>query len=218
MSGSGRVTIVDYGAGNLHSLAKALQTPGVTVRIETDPAAALDTDLLVLPGVGAFAPAAERLAPARVVLRDAIESGLPCLGVCLGMQLLFDASDEGIGMGLGVLPGRVTRLRAPQLPHMGWNTLDAVRDPLLLDAGLTDTYYAHSYACRPDTPDVVSAWSSVCADRFPAVVRWRNVIGVQFHPEKSSAPGVRFLRAVVAAALRLQPQREERKAREERGE
>src|SRR5439155_6407966 len=101
-----KVAIVDYGAGNLHSLAKALALPGVTVAIETDARAAIAADALVLPGVGAFAAAAERLAPAREALRDALVAGLPCLGVCLGMQLLFESSDEGPGQGLGLIAGR----------------------------------------------------------------------------------------------------------------
>ena len=112
-----RVTLFDYGAGNLHSLAKALYAPGVELRVEEDPLRALDTGLLVLPGVGAFGAAAARLAPGREAMRDAVAHGLPCLGICLGMQLLFEASEEGEGRGLGLFPGRVTRLRAPRAPH-----------------------------------------------------------------------------------------------------
>lgn len=203
--GARRVTIFDYGAGNLHSLAKAVAAPGIAVRIETDPQAMLDTDLLILPGVGAFSPAAERLAPARAAVRDALDGGLPCIGICLGMQLLFEGSDEGPGAGIGLLPGRVTRLRAARLPHIGWNTLTDRTDPLLADAGLTDAYYAHSYACRPETGDIVLAWTTVEGDAFAAVVRWRNTLGVQFHPEKSSAPGVRFIRAACRTALEGAP-------------
>jgi imidazole glycerol-phosphate synthase subunit HisH len=188
-----RLTLFDYGAGNLHSLAKALARAGRTVRIEPDPRAALDTDVLVLPGVGAFAPAAARLAPARAAMRDAILAGLPTLGICLGMQLLLDASDEGPGAGLGVLAGRVTALRAARTPQMGWNTLDDVRDPALERAGLGVAYYANRYACRVADADAVVAWSTHEGDRFPAAVRRGPVLGVQFHPEKSSAPGLRFL-------------------------
>ena len=107
------VTVFDYGAGNLHSLIKALETPTSRVRVETDPRLAVQsTDALVLPGVGAFTPAAERLEAGRSGMRDALQHGLPCLGICLGMQLLFESSEEGPGMGLGVFDGRVTKLDA----------------------------------------------------------------------------------------------------------
>jgi len=197
-----QVTVFDYGAGNLHSLIKALASPGVVVRVETDAAVAIETDALVLPGVGAFSTAAQRLAPARDSIRDAVARGLPCLGICLGMQLFFQESEEGPGAGLGVVSGRVTRLRAARVPHIGWNTVTEQTDPTLAAAGLTDTYYAHSYVCRPDSLDNVTAWTSVEADRFPAAIRWRNTVGVQFHPEKSSAAGVRFLRAFVDGVRR----------------
>jgi glutamine amidotransferase len=194
-----RVTVFDYGAGNLHSLIKALAVPGVEVCVETDPVAALDTDALVLPGVGAFGAAAERLAPGRAAMAAALARGLPCLGICLGMQLLFDRSDEGGGLGLGVIPGRVARLVAPRVPHIGWNAIEAAREPLLAVAPLDVVYYAHSYVCRPAEPTTVTAWTEEGGDRFPAAVRWQQTVGVQFHPEKSSAPGVRFVRAFVEA-------------------
>ncbi len=197
-----RATIFDYGAGNLHSLAKALATDGVALRTETDPLAALDTDVLVLPGVGNFAVAAERLAGARDAMRDAILSGLPTLGVCLGMQLLFDESDEGPGRGLGVIPGRVTALDAARAPQIGWNSIEAMGDPLFETAPLTMAYYANGFACRPDDDDFVIAWSTHETDRFPAAVRCGQTLGVQFHPEKSSAAGVRFVRAFLQEATR----------------
>lgn len=198
-----RVTVFDYGAGNLHSLVKALESPTTQVRVETDPAAAVrDTDALVLPGVGAFTPAADCLAPGLSDMRAALDAGLPCLGICLGMQLLFDASDEGPGAGLGVVPGRVTRLVAQHVPQIGWNGIDDVRDPLLANAALDMAYYANSFVCRPDpgAEGSVTAWSEHEGDRFPASVRVGNVFGTQFHPEKSSAPGVRFIRAFLAHA------------------
>ncbi len=197
-----RVTVFDYGAGNLHSLIKALASPDALVRVETDAAVAIETDALVLPGVGAFSTAAQRLAPGRDSIRDALACGLPCLGICLGMQLFFQESEEGPGVGLGLISGRVTRLRAARVPHIGWNTVTEQTDPALAAARLTDTYYAHSYACRPERVDNVTGWTSVEADRFPAAIRWRNTVGVQFHPEKSSAAGVRFLRAFVEGAGR----------------
>lgn len=188
-----RITLFDYGAGNLHSLAKALAGAGRTVAIEPDPRASLDTDVLVLPGVGAFGPAAARLAPARDAMRDAILGGLPAIGICLGMQLMLDGSDEGAGAGLGVVPGRVTRLHATRLPQIGWNAIEDAADPMFAASGLVTAYYANSFACRPLDPDTVTAWSTHEGDRFAAAIRLGNCVGVQFHPEKSSRPGLRFL-------------------------
>lgn len=188
-----RVAIFDYGAGNLHSLAKAIAGSGRAVRVEPDPAAIVDSDLLVLPGVGAFGPAAARLASARDRVRDAVASGHPALGICLGMQLLFDESDEGAGRGLGVFAGRVERLCARRTPQIGWNTLDEIRDSQLESSGLAVAYYANRYVCRPRAEADVVAWSTHETDRFAAVVRRGSCVGVQFHPEKSSAPGIRFL-------------------------
>jgi glutamine amidotransferase len=163
------------------------------VRFEADAIAAVDTDVLVLPGVGAFEPAALALSPGCDAMRDAIARGLPCLGICLGMQLLFDASDEGSGTGLGVFPGRVTKLRTDRTPHIGWNTIDDAADPMFAGAGLETAYYANSFACRPRDESVVTAWSTHDGDRFAAAVRAGDTVGVQFHPEKSSAPGLAFI-------------------------
>ncbi len=184
-----RITLFDYGAGNLHSLAKAFVGAAREVRVEPDPLRALETDLLVLPGVGAFGPAAARLAPGREAMRTAILSGLPTIGICLGMQLLFDGSDEGEGHGLGVIAGRVTRLDAVRRPQIGGNTLENVTDAAFALSGVEIAYYANGFACRPDDTRVVTAWSQHERDRFPAAVRVARTIGVQFHPEKSSAPG-----------------------------
>ena len=195
-----RVSLFDYGAGNLHSLAKALDVPGVELVIEPDPVRAVDTDLLVLPGVGAFGAAAERLAPGRDVMREAIGNGLPAIGICLGMQLMFESSEEGAGAGLGLMAGRGERLRAVRVPHIGWNSVEPSRDagePVPLPPTV---YYANSFVCRPSDQSVVTAWTTHETDRFPAVVRAGTAVGVQFHPEKSSAAGVRFLRELLVAA------------------
>lgn len=195
-----RVTVFDYGAGNLHSLLKALEGGGRRVEAETDPARALRTDVLVLPGVGAFGHAAERLAPATSEMRAALEDGLPCLGICLGMQLLFDDSDEGPGGGLAVIHGRVLKLEGDRVPQIGWNTIDCEGEPLLERAPLSTAYYANSYVCRPASVSCVTAWSEHAGVRFPAVVRAGRTVGVQFHPEKSSGAGVAFIRSFLQEA------------------
>ena len=195
-----RVTIFDYGAGNLHSLAKAIEGGGVEVRIEEDPTLAIDTDALVLTGVGAFGAAAGRLAPGRTAMREAIARGLPTLGICLGMQLLFEESDEGAGAGLGVIAGRVSRLEAQRVPQIGWNALESPHDPLFDVAPLSIAYYANSFVCRPTDVSGVIAWSEHEGDRYPAAVRAGTAVGVQFHPEKSSTAGVRWLHAFLDEA------------------
>lgn len=193
-----RVTLFDYGAGNLHSLAKALAGTGALVTVTTDPVAAIETDVFVLPGVGAFGPAAARLAPGRERMRDALAAGLPCIAICLGMQLLFDGSDEGEGLGLGLIEGRVRRLRAARVPHMGWNDIEYAGPPRPATAELCTAYFAHSFVCAPEDTAVVTAWTRHEDDRFPAIVRLKNTVGVQFHPEKSSAPGLAFLSRTLA--------------------
>jgi glutamine amidotransferase len=197
-----RVTIFDYGAGNLHSLAKAVAKPGVEVHLDADPVRALDTDVLILPGVGAFGAAAARLAPGRKAMRSALDGGLPCLGICLGMQLLFDESEEGTGTGLGFVAGTVTRVRARRSPHIGWNTIETARDPLFEAAPLPMAYFANSYVCRPEPEADVLAWTTHETDRFAAAIRQGNTVGVQFHPEKSSDPGVRFVHSFLDEARR----------------
>jgi len=190
-----RVTLFDHGAGNLHSLAKALAAAGADPLITADPTQLVGAEAIVFPGVGAFAPAAARLAPAREAVRDALLAGTPALGICLGMQLMFDSSEEGDGAGLGVFAGRVTKLATERLPHVGWNSLENAGERLLESAPLDAVYYAHSYACRPSQPHVVTAWSGLEGERFPAIVRRGRIVGVQFHPEKSSQAGLAFLRA-----------------------
>lgn len=197
-----RVTILDYGAGNLHSLAKAVALAGAEVRLETDSRAAAGAGVLILPGVGAFPQAAAWLAPGAAALRTALAAGLPCLGICLGMQLLFETSDEGPGDGLGLLRGGVTTLDARRRPQIGWNTIEpeGATDPLLAASRLDTAYYANGFACRPSDARSIRAWTRHEDDRFPAIVRSGRTVGVQFHPEKSSAPGVGFVAAFLREA------------------
>jgi glutamine amidotransferase len=189
-----RVAILDYGIGNLHSLAKALEAGGATVRVQRNIVHALRDDALILPGVGAFAPAAAALTPVAPAIREALASGHPCLGICLGMQLLFDASDEGEGCGLSAVPGHVRRLRARRVPHMGWNRVEPSGADALFDGvGAVAAYYANSYVAEPARQENVIAWTEYEAERFPAAIRQDRTWGVQFHPEKSGAAGLRVI-------------------------
>jgi imidazole glycerol-phosphate synthase subunit HisH len=188
------MALLDYGTGNLHSLAKALEAGGARARIEADLPTALTADALVLPGVGSYSAAAAQLAGGAAALRGALAAGMPCLGICLGMQLLFQASEEGEGAGIGMLHGRVRRLHAARVPHMGWNDVEAAfPDPLFEGVESPLVYYANSFVVEPDSPKEVVAWTSYAGDRFPAAVRAGATWGVQFHPEKSGASGLRIL-------------------------
>lgn len=190
-----KVAILDYGAGNLHSLAKALGRAGTDVTIETDAQRALRHDALILPGVGAFALAAQSLAPHIGSIHAALSTGLPCLGICLGMQLLFDGSEEGEGSGIGIFPGQVRRLHARRVPQIGWNDLEDQRGDLFAASGLRTAYFANSFVCEPRDSSCVSAWATHEEDRFVASVEASKVVGVQFHPEKSSDRGIAFIDA-----------------------
>ncbi|MGH7443425.1 MAG: imidazole glycerol phosphate synthase subunit HisH, partial [Longimicrobiales bacterium] len=175
---------------------------GARVWIEADPAAAANADALVLPGVGAFPAAASRLVDTGAPLRAAIVGGLPTLGICLGMQLLFDESEEGAGRGLGVIRGRVRRMRAPRLPQMGWNDVESAGDPLFAGTAPLIAYYANSYVTEPLQKDAVVAWSEYGIDRFPAAVRVGSAVGVQFHPEKSGPAGLQLIANFLSEAVR----------------
>jgi len=193
-----KVVIFDYGAGNLHSLVKAVAREDREISLATDLRSAIRADLLVLPGVGAFGAAARAMETARPSLASALEDGLPCLGICLGMQLLFDASEEGPGEGIGFISGNVTRLRTPTVPHMGWNDIDwqgvsAFAQPSLLQTA----YFANAYICQPEDEAPVLAWTTHQDTRFASIVRSANTVGVQFHPEKSSYAGRTFVNAVI---------------------
>lgn len=185
------IVVYDYGAGNLHSLSKALERNGATVRVGVELEGA---DGLVLPGVGAFGAAAAALESTADAIRDAVRGGLPVLGICLGMQLLLDGSEEGPGPGLGLIPGRVRRLRTRRVPHMGWNRIEPVGpDPVLGDEADRHFYFANGYVAEPADPAHVTAWATHDGERFCAAVRRGRVMGTQFHPEKSGAPGLALL-------------------------
>jgi glutamine amidotransferase len=205
------IAVVDYGIGNLGSVMKAFRHVGAPAVLTGDPAQVRRADALVLPGDGAFGATIDEIRRRGLVepLLAAAREGKPLLGICIGMQLLFEESEEhGRHQGLGLLPGRVRRLpEGRTIPHMGWNELRAARPHALLE-GVPDgghVYFVHSYFC--DAPaDVVLAWTDYGRD-VAAVAGRGNVLGVQFHPEKSQAVGLRMVRnfaslcAAGAAAL-----------------
>ena len=188
-----RVALFDYGAGNLHSLGKALEGAGADVSITSDWSPALGLDALVLPGVGAFGHAAAALPKDPTPIREALADGLPCLGICLGMQLFFPESEESEGAGIGLVDGRVGLLDTPIVPQMGWNDVETGPDPIFDGVGELVAYYANSYVCLPTREEDAIAWSEYQGRRFAAGVRRANSWGLQFHPEKSSAPGRRII-------------------------
>jgi len=201
--GAPRVVVVDYGAGNLRSIRRALTVAGAEATVTADPAAIPTADAVVLPGVGAAARAMATLDELRLVdpIRDAVAGGTPFLGVCLGMQLLFDHQDEGDATGLGLLRGRVRALGGPvKVPHMGWNRSRVVRPGPLGEPGDDRYYYfVHSYVVDPEDPSQVVAEADY-GERFPSIVVNDNVWGTQFHPEKSGGAGLELVRAFVATA------------------
>jgi len=186
-----RVVLADYGAGNLRSVGSALARAGAEPVVSHDSADVREAPLVVVAGVGNAASARVGLMPVAGALRERVAVGRPLLGICVGLQLLFEESDEG-GAGLGLLRGRVCRLHARTVPHMGWNALAATRPTALLD-GLDgeDVYFAHSYVAEP-SDDVATAVVEH-GGRLVAAVESGPVAGVQFHPERSGAAGARFL-------------------------
>lgn len=197
--GGPSIGVVDYGMGNRRSAEKALERVGARVDVSGDPERLRAMDGLVLPGVGAF-PAAMAAIRARgldELLHERVGAGVPLLGLCLGMQLLFEHSEEHDGAtGLGLLGGAVRRLRAPglKLPHIGWSELHWLQATQLSE-GLPDPtylYHVHSFAPQPTEEDVVLATADY-GEPFAAIVGWGNVFGTQSHPEKSSAHGLALL-------------------------
>lgn len=188
------VSLFDYGAGNLHSLKKALEAGGARVAVTSSWDEALASEALVLPGVGSFGAAVAALDGNQERVREAMEGGLPTLGICLGMQLLFDDSEEGEGRGIGLIPGRVRVLKSRTIPQMGWNEVAASEDGLFSGLEELVTYFANSYVCEPRDPATIIATTEYQGDRFASAVHWRRSWGVQFHPEKSSQPGLRVIR------------------------
>ena len=194
----GMITIIDYGMGNLRSVQKAIEAVGHEAEVTGDPDRVRRAEKVVLPGVGAFADAIAVLRETGLgeAFCEVYRAGRPCLGVCLGLQLLFEASEEdGEHAGLGLLPGRVVRFEAApgiKIPHMGWNTLRVLRpSPLLagLESPPPSVYFVHSYHAAPTDPNDVIAESDHPGP-FAAVVGRDNLMACQFHPEKSQRVGL----------------------------
>jgi glutamine amidotransferase len=192
------IAIVDYGMGNKRSVEKALEHVGARPLITADGGELRAADAVILPGVGAFPEAMRRLRASGLdaVVRERAEAGVPLLGICLGMQLLFDSSGEHEGAaGLGLLGGEVTALDAPKLPHIGWNEVAFDREsPLVAGLGAAAAFYhVHSFVCRPADPSDVVGHGDY-GEPFASIVARENVMGAQFHPEKSSRDGLALLR------------------------
>lgn len=201
------ITIIDYEMGNLRSVEKAFEKLGFEVRVSNNPADLLTTDKVVLPGVGAFKDCINNLRAGGFVepLLQHVESGKPLLGICVGMQMLFDESEEfGRHEGLGLIPGKVLRFPAGmveggerlKVPHMGWNSLQLKKPaPILQDtADGSYVYFVHSYYCAADNPDDVAASCRYGDVEFCAAV-WRdNLMATQFHPEKSQDIGLQIFK------------------------
>jgi glutamine amidotransferase len=199
-----RIAVADYGAGNLVSIARALEVVGAEPVLVRDAEALRGADALIVPGVGAAGPAMDRLRRRALVepIRAWIAAGRPYLGICLGLQLLFEASDEDGAATLGIFAGRTIKLAgAPTLPHIGWNTVELPgRQPLFDGIGSgTAFYFVHSYVAAPDDPGLVIA-EAEHGSRFPAAIARGNLLGVQFHPERSGTDGLRLLANFAAIA------------------
>jgi imidazole glycerol-phosphate synthase subunit HisH len=195
---STRIAILDYGMGNLRSVEKALEHVGAVAEVTQDPGAARAADGLILPGVGAFPRAMERVHERGLdeLIEERRRAGVPILGICLGLQLLFDSTTElGGAAGLGLLPGEVTGIGAGGLkvPHIGWSPVRWEKESSLVEGIESETpfYFVHSFVPHPSGADLLG--SAAYGSRFACAAERDNVYGVQFHPEKSSAAGLRLL-------------------------
>ena len=193
-----RIAILDYGMGNLRSVEKALEHVGATATIGFDPTEVRAADGVILPGVGAFPRAMERIRERGLdeLIAERRDAGVPILGICLGLQLLFESSSElGGGAGLGLLEGEVRELRAGELkvPHIGWSPVRWERESRLTEGIESETpfYFVHSFAPEARPEELLG--SAAYGERFACAAERGNVFGVQFHPEKSSAAGLRLL-------------------------
>jgi imidazole glycerol-phosphate synthase subunit HisH len=199
-----QVLIVDYGVGNLLSLKFALEKAGLTTKIAVPTQSLKDADAIALPGVGNFIAAAKALKPVKQELVETINAGTPVLGICLGLQLYFETSEEGPGEGLAFFKGNDIRLTGPvKVPHMGWNTLQKVKENELFD-GVADeafVYFVHSLYPVPQDKSIVCTQTEY-ATTFASSVASGNIYGTQFHPEKSGDVGLQILKNFAKAVAR----------------
>ncbi|MEG4841080.1 imidazole glycerol phosphate synthase subunit HisH [Microcoleus sp. B9-D4] len=195
------IAVVDYDMGNLHSVCKGLENVGAVPQITDSPAIIEQADAVVLPGVGSFDPAMQNLRSRNLIepIKRAIASGKPFLGICLGLQILFESSEEGVEAGLGVIAGKVRRFRSEPgltIPHMGWNQLQLTQPDLSLWQNLPSdpwVYFVHSFYVDPVDLEVRSAIVTHGRQNVTAAIAKDNLMAVQFHPEKSSSTGLQML-------------------------
>ncbi|MEO8954282.1 MAG: imidazole glycerol phosphate synthase subunit HisH [Ktedonobacteraceae bacterium] len=193
------IAIIDYGAGNIRSIEKALEYVGATVQVTDDPAVVANAQAVVLPGVGSGRAAMERMVEHGLddAIRLATRQGKPFLGICLGMQLLADHHAEGEVDGLGLFRGAVRRIpHGPKIPHMGWNTVSPLQQNLAIFADISSAayfYFAHSYYVEPQDQQGVAAITDY-GSPYCSVIVAEHIWGTQFHPEKSGAAGLQLLK------------------------
>ncbi|MBH8561324.1 imidazole glycerol phosphate synthase subunit HisH [Nostoc sp. CENA67] len=200
------IAVVDYDMGNLHSVCKGLEKAGATPKITHSPKELAQADAVVLPGVGAFDPAVQHLRSRDLEqpIKDTIASGKPFLGICLGLQILFESSAEGTQPGLGIVKGKVKRFRPEPgitIPHMGWNQLEVTQPKSILWEHLPSqpwVYFVHSYYVDPIDPQIRAATVTHGTQTITAAIAHENLTAVQFHPEKSSNIGLQILSNFVA--------------------
>ncbi len=199
-----KAVIFDYGVGNLLSLKTALEKAGLEAEIGTSAKDLAEADAIALPGVGAFTPAASKLESVKEILVKKIQSGTPLLGICLGLQLFFEKSEEGPGNGLALFRGETVQLpRTVKVPHMGWNTLNIVKQNELFD-GVAEgsfVYFVHSLYPVPADKKIVVTQTEY-GTTFTSAVACKNIYGTQFHPEKSGDLGLKILRNFAKAVVR----------------
>lgn len=196
------VAIIDYGAGNLHSVKNALDFLGADSVITKDKDEILSADHVILPGVGSFGDAMECINNSGLydVIKKAADGSRPFLGICLGLHLLFDESEESPGVkGLGILSGKVTKIPdcGLKIPHMGWNNIEVSKESRILPTESEFMYFVHSYYINPQNPDVISSYTTY-GDKLGVSIEHGNVFAVQFHPEKSGEAGLNILKKFIS--------------------